>query len=86
MRWWCRLLSGVGEQWVARRAGANGVVSVNWQQVCLGAAAAGHNIDVHVSEEVMQFWDGDELLRTARRERPGPVPRDGPRSPAVVMI
>jgi len=34
-----------GEQWVARRAGANGVVSVNWQQVCLGAAAAGHNIE-----------------------------------------
>jgi hypothetical protein len=62
-----------GEQWVARRAGANGVVSVNWQQVCLGVAAAGHNIDVHVSEEVMQFWDGEELLRTARRETPGQV-------------
>jgi len=62
-----------GEQWVARRAGANGVVSVNWQQVCLGAAAAGHNIDVHVNEEVMQFWDGEELLRTARRENPGQV-------------
>ena len=62
-----------GEQWVARRAGANGVVSVNWQQVCLGPAAAGHNIDVHVNEEVMQFWDGEELLRTARRQNPGQV-------------
>ena len=62
-----------GPEWVARRAGANGVVSVNWQQVCLGKAAAGRNVDVHVGAEVMQFWDGDELLKTAARERTGPV-------------
>jgi hypothetical protein len=60
-------------EWVARRAGSNGVVSGNWQQVCLGAAAAGHNIDVHVGAEVMQFFDGAELLKTAVRQRPGPV-------------
>ncbi len=62
-----------GPEWVARRAGANGVVSVNWQQVCLGQAAAGRNIDVHVGAEVMQFWDGAELLKTAVRQRTGPV-------------
>jgi transposase InsO family protein len=62
-----------GPDWVARRAGANGVVSVNWQQVCLGQAAAGHNIDVHVGAEVMQFHDGAELLKTAVRQRTGPV-------------
>ena len=62
-----------GPEWVARRAGANGVVSVNWQQVCLGAAAAGHNIDVHLAGEVMQFWDGPELLKTAARKNTGPV-------------
>ncbi|MGZ4489569.1 MAG: IS481 family transposase [Nocardioidaceae bacterium] len=62
-----------GPDWVARRAGANGAVSVNWQQVCLGAAAAGHNIDVHVSGAVMQFWDGAELLKTVLRDNPGPV-------------
>jgi transposase InsO family protein len=62
-----------GPDWVARRAGANGAVSVNWQQVCLGVAAAGHNIDVHVGAEVMQFWDGAELLKTAARTTTGPV-------------
>jgi hypothetical protein len=62
-----------GPEWVARRAGANGVVSVNWQQVYLGAAAAGRNIDVHVGPEVMQFYDGVELHKTTVRQRTGPV-------------
>jgi transposase InsO family protein len=59
--------------WVARRASAVGVVCVSWQQVCLGAAAAGRNVDVWVTEEVMQFYDGDELLRTSIRENKGKV-------------
>lgn len=59
--------------WVARRASRVGVVCVNWQQVCLGQAAAGRNIDVWVTDQVLQFYDGDELLRTQQRERPGEV-------------
>jgi transposase InsO family protein len=59
--------------WVARRASAVGVVCVNWQQVCLGAAAARRDLDVSVTEEVMQFWDGDTLLRTQKRDSGGPV-------------
>jgi transposase InsO family protein len=76
----------VGPHWVARRAGANGVVSVNWQQVCLGAAAAGHDIDVYVGEQVMQFWDRNELLKTETRKTRGEVRRNGRRSPAAVVI
>ena len=59
--------------WVARRASAVGVVTVNWQQVCLGKAAAGRNIDVWVTEQVLQFYDGDQLLRTEQRTTPGEV-------------
>ena len=59
--------------WVARRASKLGVVCVNWQQVCLGLAAAGHDIDVWVTDQVMQFYDGDQLLRTQQRERRGEV-------------
>jgi transposase InsO family protein len=59
--------------WVARRASTVGVVCVNWQQVCLGAAAAGRNIDVWVTEEVMQFYDNDQLLRTTTRSTKGQV-------------
>jgi transposase InsO family protein len=59
--------------WVTRRASTVGVVCVNWQQVCLGIAAAGRPIDVWVTEEVMQFYDGDQLLRTEQRKTPGPI-------------
>ena len=59
--------------WVARRASAVGVVCVNWQQVCLGVAAAGRNIDVWVTDQVLQFYDGDHLLRTEKRATSGEV-------------
>ena len=57
--------------WVARRASKLGVVCVNWQQVCLGVAAAGQNIDVWVTDQVLQFYDGDQLLRTEQRTEMG---------------
>ena len=59
--------------WVARRASAVGAVCVNWQQVCLGVAAAGRNIDVWVTDQVLQFYDGDTLLRTEKRTSTGEV-------------
>jgi hypothetical protein len=59
--------------WVARRASTVGVVCVNWQQVCLGVAAAGHDIDVWVTNDVLQFFDGDQLLRTSARTTEGTV-------------
>lgn len=59
--------------WVTRRASAVGVVCVSWQQVCLGVAAAGHPIDVWVTDKVLQFYDGDHLLRTEKRTTEGEV-------------
>ncbi len=59
--------------WIARRASAVGVVCVSWQQVCLGQAAAGRNIDVWVTDQILQFYDGDQLLRTQQRQHPGEV-------------
>jgi transposase InsO family protein len=59
--------------WIARRASAVGVVCVNWQQVSIGIAAAGRNIDVWVTDDVLQFFDGDHLLRTEQRINPGPI-------------
>jgi hypothetical protein len=49
------------------------VVCVQWQQVCLGVAAAGRPIDVWVTDHVLQFYDGDQLLRTEKRRSEGPV-------------
>jgi transposase InsO family protein len=59
--------------WVTRRGSAVGVVCVNWQQVCLGVAAAGRPIDVWVTDQVLQFYDGDHLLRTEKRTTEGEV-------------
>lgn len=59
------------DDWVGRRAGANGVISVSWQQICLGNAAAGHNVDVHVTDRVLQVWEGNQLLKTVARTSPG---------------
>jgi transposase InsO family protein len=62
-----------GDDWVARRAGANGVISVSWQQICLGKAAAGRPVDVHVTDRVIQVWDGVQLLKTVARTTSGEV-------------
>ena len=61
------------EDWVARRAGSNGVISVSWQQICLGKAAAGRQVDVHVTDQVIQVWDGAQLLKTTARTSTGEV-------------
>lgn len=60
-------------QWVTRRASAVGVVCVQWQQVCLGVATAGRPIDVWVTDHVLQFYDGDTLLRTKQRNSEGAI-------------
>jgi transposase InsO family protein len=62
-----------GEAWVARRVGANGVVCVSWQQVSVGKHHAGARCDVHVGEELLQFWIGNELCKTVARASRGEV-------------
>lgn len=59
--------------WIARRASAVGVITVSWQNICLGQAAAGRAIDVWVTEHVVQCYDGDHLLRTEKRTSAGEV-------------
>jgi transposase InsO family protein len=59
--------------WVARRANAVGVITVNWQQIVLGKAAAGRDLDVWITDEVIQVYDGDQLLRTQLRRGSGEV-------------
>lgn len=58
---------------MARRASGIGVVCVSWQQIPLGKAAAGKDLDVWVTEDVVQVWDGDVLLRAVLRKSRGEV-------------
>jgi hypothetical protein len=63
-----------GDNWVSRRVTTNGVVSVAWQQVCLGAHHAGAcGDDVHVDGDLLRFFIGDDLVKTAARTNRGEV-------------
>ena len=62
-----------GPEWVARKVSTVGVVCVSWQQVSVGRHRAGERCDVHVGPDTLQFWIGNELLRTVRRQSAGPV-------------
>ena len=60
-----------GEQWVCRKVAGNGVVSVGYQQVSVGKNYAGSACDVLVTGAVLQFWVGNELLKTVARTGKG---------------
>ena len=62
-----------GEDWVSRRVASNGVVSVSWQQVSVGKHHAGARCDVHVADQLLQFWIGNELCKTVARTTRGEV-------------
>ena len=62
-----------GGDWVSRRVCANGIVSVSWQQVCVGRHHGGARCDVHVDGDLLRFWIGEELVKTAARTSGGAV-------------
>jgi transposase InsO family protein len=63
----------VGEQWVTRRVAANGIVSVGWQQLSVGKHHAGSACNVLVTDTVLQFWIGNELVKTVARTGSGEI-------------
>jgi transposase InsO family protein len=62
-----------GSDWVSRRVTTNGVVCVSWQQVSLGRHYAGSRCDVHVDGQLLRFYIGDILVKTAARTSNGEV-------------
>ena len=62
-----------GEQWVCRKVASNGVVSVDYQQVSVGKQYGGSACDVLVIDGMLQFWVGNELLKTVARTGKGAV-------------
>ena len=62
-----------GDDWVSRRVTTNGVVCVAWQQVSVGHHYAGERCDVHVDGELLRFFIGDDLVKTAARTSSGEV-------------
>jgi transposase InsO family protein len=62
-----------GDQWVSRRVSSNGVVCVAWQQVSVGKHRAGSSCDVLVNDQLLQFWIGQDLVKTVARTSTGEV-------------
>jgi transposase InsO family protein len=60
-------------QWVLRRVGSNGYVSVDNQLFSVGNAYRAALVDVFVDETLIQVWSKNHLIRTVARERSGPV-------------
>jgi transposase InsO family protein len=62
-----------GDDWVSRTVTTNGVVCVSWQQVSIGRHYAGARCDVHVDGDLLRFFIGDDLVKTAARRSTGEV-------------
>ena len=62
-----------GEQWVTRSVSRCGVVCVGWQQVSVGKNYSGSACDVLVGDTILQFWVGNELLKTVARTSTGEI-------------
>ena len=60
-------------QWVLRRVGSNGMVSVDNQLFSVTNAFKGELIDVFVDATTIQAWSKNHLIKTVARERSGPV-------------
>ena len=60
-------------QWVLRRVGSNGYVSVDNQAFSVGNAFKGELVDVFVDGTMVQVWSKNHLIKTVARMRSGPV-------------
>ena len=56
-----------GDDWISRKITTNGIISVAWQEISCGKHRAGRRVDIHLQGQVMQIWDGDELIKTVLR-------------------
>ena len=60
-------------QWVLRRVGSNGFLSVDNQIFSVGNAYKAELVDVFVDATLIQVWSKNHLVKTVARERSGPV-------------
>jgi transposase InsO family protein len=60
-------------QWILRRVGSNGSMSVDNHVYTVGSAYKDQLVDVFVDGTVIQAWSKNHLIKTLARERTGPV-------------
>jgi transposase len=62
-----------GSEWITRHVATNGVVTVAYQQLSVGRHREGRTVDVRVLPELLEVWDGNELIRTIARTSKGTI-------------
>jgi transposase InsO family protein len=62
-----------GDDWVSRKVTSNGIVCVGYQKVNVGQRHAGSACDILVSDGLLQFWVGSELVKTEVRATNGVI-------------
>ncbi|HJT95174.1 MAG TPA: IS481 family transposase [Mycobacterium sp.] len=62
-----------GDDWVSRNVSRNGVIVVSNQQFSVGKHRGGRTVDVRVREELLEVWDGAELVKSVLRTSEGGV-------------
>jgi transposase InsO family protein len=62
-----------GDHWVSRRIARNGTITVGYQQFSVGKNWSGNACDVLVTDQVLQCWVGNELLKTVARASQGDI-------------
>jgi transposase InsO family protein len=60
-------------QWVLRRVGSNGVMSVDNQMFSVDRVYKGQLVDAFVDDTTIQVWSQNHLVKTVARVRKGPV-------------
>jgi transposase InsO family protein len=60
-------------QWVLRRVGSNGVISVDNQMFSVGNLYKAQLVDAFVDDTTIQVWHQNHLIKTVARVRKGPV-------------
>jgi transposase InsO family protein len=62
-----------GDDWISRSVSVNGVISVSNQVFSVGKHRHGSIVDVRVRQDLLEVWDGMELVKTVLRTSKGVV-------------
>jgi transposase InsO family protein len=62
-----------GDDWINRTVASTGVISVANQVFSVGKHRGGRIVDVRVREELLEVWDGTELIKSVLRTSKGVV-------------
>jgi transposase InsO family protein len=62
-----------GDDWISRSVSVNGVISVSNQVFSVGKHRSGSTVDVRVRQDLLEVWDGMELVKTVLRTSQGVI-------------